>query len=250
MHPRCNSDNKTHTNHHGHHPLPQEQVVAKISNIMKRTILIAAILMACSGPKANFTNGKDIAQTTPGKEKTIKADTITTPQDTLSATARSMESQGMVNIKSVDPTIEKAQKKLKELRPDLSLIIFDATRPMSIQQVMWDVVKGTSKNIYVSNPANGGGMHNYGMAVDISICRVGGDTIPMGAKVDYMGTLSHIDIEPQLVASKRMTKEAHENRQLLREAMAAGGFKPLRTEWWHFNLCTRAEAKKYYKAIK
>ena len=284
MHPRCNSDNKTHTNHHGHHPLPQEQVVAKISNIMKRTILISAILMACSGPKANFTNGKDFAKTIPGKEKTIKADTITTPQDTLSATARSMESQGMVNIKSVDPTIEvslmysrpdnftgqvlyrdlregylhpkaaqalaKAQKRLKELRPDLSLIIFDATRPMSIQQVMWDVVKGTSKNIYVSNPANGGGMHNYGMAVDISICRVGGDTIPMGAKVDYMGTLSHIDIEPQLVASKRMTKEAHENRQLLREAMAAGGFKPLRTEWWHFNLCTRAEAKKYYKAIK
>ena len=75
-------------------------------------------------------------------------------------------------------------------------------------------------------------------------------TIPMGAKVDYKGTLSHIDIEDQLVSSKRMTKEAQANRQLLREAMAAGGFKVLRTEWWHFNLCTRAEAEKYYKVIR
>ena len=140
--------------------------------------------------------------------------------------------------------------RLKELHPELSLIIFDATRPMSIQQKMWNVVKGTSKNIYVSNPANGGGMHNYGMAVDISICRENGDTIPMGALVDHMSSLSHIDHEDVLVRTKRMTEEARANRQLLREVMAVGGFKPLRTEWWHFNLCTRAEAKRNYKVIR
>lgn len=39
---------------------------------------------------------------------------------------------------------------------------------MSIQQKMWNVVKGTKNDIYVSNPAHGGGMHNYGMAVDIT----------------------------------------------------------------------------------
>ncbi len=258
---------------------------------MKRILLATIILIACTSPKADnpkLTKNaepevtKDAVDTNSAKEMADAPETV--QSDTLSATARSMERQGMVNIKSVDPTIEvslmysrpdnftgkvlykelregylhpkaaaalaKAQKRLKELHPEYSLIIFDATRPMSIQQVMWDVVKGTPKNIYVSNPANGGGMHNYGMAVDISICRVGGDTIPMGAKVDYMGTLSHTDIEDQLVASKRMTKEAQANRQLLREAMAAGGFKVLRTEWWHFNLCTRAEAKKYYKVIR
>lgn len=261
---------------------------------MKRLLLATIILMACTSPKADspktgrMTKDMEVKASKTIAESGYAEDKMTqesaTQADTLSATARSMERQGMVNIKSVDPTIEvslmysrpdnftgqvlyedlregylhpkaaealaKAQQRLKELHPEYSLIIFDATRPMSIQQVMWNVVKGTSKNIYVSNPANGGGMHNYGMAVDLSICRVGGDTIPMGAKVDHMGTLSHIDIENQLVASKRITEEAQANRQLLREVMAAGGFKPLRTEWWHFNLCTRAEAKKYYKVIR
>ena len=62
-----------------------------------------------------------------------------------------------------------AQKRLKELYPGYSLIIYDAARPMSVQQKMWNVVKGTSQNIYVSNPARGGGLHNYGLAVDVSI---------------------------------------------------------------------------------
>ena len=37
---------------------------------------------------------------------------------------------------------------------------------------------------------------------------------------------------------------------LLREVMRYAGFKALRTEWWHFNLVSRAVAKKYYKPIK
>lgn len=48
-----------------------------------------------------------------------------------------------------------AQKFLKEIRPDYSLIVYDAARPMSVQQKMWNVVKGTPKYIYVSNPARG-----------------------------------------------------------------------------------------------
>ena len=259
---------------------------------MKNLLIISIILIACSHPRVeqakvpvNDTNTGNTpnaaVQEKPSAESDKKVERDTVP---LSATARSMERQGMVNVQRLDPSIEvslmysrpdnftgrvlyddlregylhpkaaqaliKAQKRLKELRPDLSLIIFDATRPMSIQQKMWDVVKNTPKYFYVSNPARGGGMHNYGMAVDISICKVGGDTIPMGAKVDFMGDLSHIDREAQLVAQHRITAEAKANRELLREAMAAGGFRPLRTEWWHFNLCSRQEAKKLYKVIK
>ena len=258
---------------------------------MKNLLFIALMLIACSHPReeqATVLAAKTEAEADSNAAVQEKPEsprgTITRDTVTLSATARSMERQGMVNVQQLDPTIEvslmysrpdnftgrvlyddlregylhpkaaqalvKAQKRLKELRPDLSLIIFDATRPMSIQQKMWDVVKNTPKYFYVSNPARGGGMHNYGMAVDISICRVGGDTIPMGAKVDFMGDLSHIDHEAQLVAQHRITAEAKANRELLREAMAAGGFSPLRTEWWHFNLCTRQEAKKFYKVIK
>ena len=69
----------------------------------------------------------------------------------------------------------KAQKRLKQLRPELSLKIYDAARPMHIQQKMWNKVKNTSMKIYVSNPAHGGGLHNYGLAVDITLCDAKGE---------------------------------------------------------------------------
>ena len=214
------------------------------------------------------------------------------------AAARSMEQQGLVNLKQVVPSIKvalmyaradnfcnrvlyhdlrdayvlpvcaealrKAQAELKRRCPDLSLCIFDATRPMSVQQTMWDAVKDTPKYFYVSNPTHGGGMHNYGMAVDISICKASWneatwrdgatrciiDTIPMGVKVDYMGIASHIDKESELVSRHLISREALANRRLLREVMRAAGFMPLRTEWWHFNLCTRAWAKKNLKVVR
>lgn len=199
-------------------------------------------------------------------------------------TALSMERQGMVDVTSVDGTIQvslmysradnftggvlyddlrraylhpkaaaalaKAQKELKRLRPDLSLKVYDAARPMSIQQKMWDKVKNTPKYFYVSNPARGGGLHNYGMAVDITLCRLNGDSIPMGTKIDHMGMAAHIDNEETLVKEGRISREALDNRRLLRRVMRHAGFTPLRTEWWHFNYISRATAKKYYKVIK
>ena len=213
------------------------------------------------------------------------AQTHTKTAKTLSKTAQSLAKQGYVNIKDRDKSIQvslmysradnfcgkvlygdlreaylhplaadalvKAQKRLKELRPDLSLKIYDAARPLSIQQRMWDEVKNTDHSFYVSNPANGGGLHNYGLAVDITLCKAAtGDSIPMGTKVDHMSADSHIDREAQLVANHHITPEARKNRELLREVMEYAGFKPLRTEWWHFNLRSRAEAKKYFKVIR
>ncbi len=213
------------------------------------------------------------------------AQTHTQTAKTLSKTAQSLAKQGYVNIKDRDKSIQvslmysradnfcgkvlygdlreaylhplaadalvKAQKRLKQLRPDLSLKIYDAARPMSIQQRMWNEVKNTDHSFYVSNPANGGGLHNYGLAVDITLCKAAtGDSIPMGTKVDHMSADSHIDREAQLVANHHITPEARKNRELLREVMEHAGFKPLRTEWWHFNLRSRAEAKKYFKVIR
>ena len=143
-----------------------------------------------------------------------------------------------------------AQRKLKQLRPDLSLKVYDAARPMRIQQKMWNQVKKTAQRIYVSNPAHGGGLHNYGLAVDITLCNLKGDSIPMGTKVDHLGREAHIDIEAQLVAERKISQQARKNRQLLREVMRSAGFKPLRTEWWHFNFKSRAEVKQKYKVIE
>ncbi|MBP3774730.1 MAG: M15 family metallopeptidase [Bacteroidaceae bacterium] len=205
-------------------------------------------------------------------------------QAQLSPTEQRMADQGLVNIKDIDPTIQvslmysrpdnftkrvlytdlrqafllpktaqalkKAQSLLKKEHPEWSLIIFDATRPMSVQQIMWNIVSGTSKSIYVSNPANGGGLHNYGLAVDISICNEKGDTITMGTKIDYMGKAAHITEEEQLLKEGRLTATAVRNRRLLRKVMTEAGFIALPTEWWHFNLVSRATAKREYKVIR
>ena len=146
--------------------------------------------------------------------------------------------------------LAKAQQLLKAKRPDLSLKIYDAARPMHIQQQMWNVVKGTAQQNYVSNPRNGGGLHNYGMAVDITLCDAAtGDTIPMGTLVDHLGAAAHTDAEADLVRHRVITRQALENRRLLREVMHGAGFTVLRTEWWHFNLITRAEARRTLKPI-
>jgi D-ala-D-ala dipeptidase len=72
----------------------------------------------------------------------------------------------------------------------------------------------------------------------------------MGVKVDHMGIESHIDKEQELVSRGIISREALNNRRLLREVMRAAGFMPLRTEWWHFNLCTREWAKKNLKVVR
>ena len=202
-----------------------------------------------------------------------------------SATAQSMEAQGLIEITTLDSTIQvslmysradnftgkilysdlreaylhpiaakalvQAQKSLRQRRPDLSLKIYDAARPMSIQQKMWNVVAGTKKSIYVSNPKNGGGLHNYGMAVDITLCDVTtGDTLDMGTKIDFLGSYAHIDQESSLVKKGIISVQAKRNRELLRSVMREAGFTPLRSEWWHFNFISRAEARAKYKIIR
>lgn len=136
----------------------------------------------------------------------------------------------------------KAQQLLHEIHPEYNIIIFDAARPMHIQQQMWDRVKGTKQQNYVSNPTRGGGLHNYGLAVDISIVNAQGDTIPMGTVVDHLGKEAHTDYTA-------ISQEALLNRRLLIQVMRKAGFRSLPSEWWHFNLVSRNVAREKYKVI-
>lgn len=222
-----------------------------------RNLLLASCLLACTAQAQNTS---------------------------LSATAQSMERQGLVNIHDVDPSIQvslmysradnfcgevlyddlteaylhpdaakalkEAQQYLKRHYPNLSLKIYDAARPMSIQEHMWEKVKDTKSAPYVSDPTKGGGMHNYGMAVDITLCDEKGDTLDMGTKVDYFGQAAHVDGEKQMVKQKVISPKALKNRKILRKAMLHAGFATLYNEWWHFNLCSLAEAKKNYKLVQ
>lgn len=146
--------------------------------------------------------------------------------------------------------LKRAQQILRRTNPKLTLKVYDAARPMSVQQKMWNTVAGTKKEIYVSNPAHGGGLHNYGMAVDITIADENGDSITMGTRIDNMTATAHIDKEEELVRTQKLTRKAMNNRRLLRRVMTEAGFHTLRSEWWHFNYTSRANAKKYYKVIK
>lgn len=143
--------------------------------------------------------------------------------------------------------VAKAQEELSRVMPGFRLFIKDAARPMSVQRRMFNAVKGTSKANYVANPAKGGGLHNYGLAVDITIADPDGNEVDMGTPVDHLGVEANIDKEVLLVKNGVISENARQNRLLLRRIMKNAGFSTIRTEWWHFNLVSKAKAREKYK---
>lgn len=142
-----------------------------------------------------------------------------------------------------------AQRLLKKEHPDLTLVVYDAARPMSVQRKMWRLVRGTDKVNYVSNPSNGGGLHNYGMAVDVTILDPTGEPLPMGTPFDFFGEEAHTNNEEALLASGKITRKEFDNRRLLRRIMKSAGFRTIPYEWWHFNACSRTEARQSYPVL-
>ena len=152
-------------------------------------------------------------------------------------------------IPAMADKLVKAQKRLKSIRPGLSLLVYDAARPLSVQREMWESVKGTPNISFVANPAKGRGMHNYGAAVDITIMDSTGTPLPMGSKHDYFGPEARIDHEDELVANGLITAQELENRKLLRRVMTESGFITCVSEWWHFNHIPSIRAKEELKII-
>ena len=144
----------------------------------------------------------------------------------------------------------KAYKALKQLRPDLTLVVYDAARPINIQREMWNIVKGTQWDYYVANPAKGGGMHNFGAAVDLSLIDCTGKALDMGTPFDYFGEEANTDNENELVKRGLITPRELQHRLLLRKVMTEAGFRTVKSEWWHFNACSLDEAKQRYQVIE
>ena len=139
------------------------------------------------------------------------------------------------------------QRELKRVNPDMSLIIYDAARPQSAQRRMWEVVKDTPMRRYVAKPHRGG-HHNFGVAVDVGLlCR--GVEVDMGTDFDYFGEAAHIENEAALVRSKLISREAMNNRRLLRRLMRAQGFTTYRREWWHFQQYDINYARRHFKLL-
>lgn len=249
-------------------------------------LLIALFLLACDGRKPKPRPSVD-PQQTEAQEKHHPPDSATLLLDAhpKSPTALRLDSLGLVDVSDMDSSIVvsllyatpdnfvgeilyadlteaylhpeaaealiKARRLLKEQHPHYTLIVYDATRPMSVQQKMWDLVKGTPQSIYVSNSSRGGGLHNYGLAVDLSIfdTRVG-KPLSMGTEIDHFDYQAHITDEAGLVKKGFITPHEKENRELLRRVMRGAGFRTLPSEWWHFNLHSREVAGKKYKLIE
>jgi D-alanyl-D-alanine dipeptidase len=143
----------------------------------------------------------------------------------------------------------KAQKYLKTLHPKHSLLVYDAARPMSVQRKMYKAVQNTRYAAYVANPARTG-LHNYGMAVDLTLCDQYGKPLDMGTPFDFFGSAAGINKEAELIRSGILTKQQVANRELLRKVMTHADFLTIRGEWWHFNAISLTEARKSYKVIE
>ena len=105
-----------------------------------------------------------------------------------------------------------------------SLKVFDCFRPKSYQQRLWDAVPDPD---YVTPPAKGS-MHSRGLAVDLTIVDKNGQDLDMGTEYDYFGEEAHQDYHGH-------STEVVHNRLLLKSVMEKHGFKPIRTEWWHYS---------------
>ena len=151
--------------------------------------------------------------------------------------------------KDVALRLSSVQKALSLAYPGYKLLVYDALRPVSVQQKMWqalDTLAPKERGKYVSNPKNLS-LHNMGAAVDLTIIDSNGKALDMGAGFDDFRPIAYPNLEDSFLRTGQLTPLQVKNRNILRNAMQAQGFRQLPTEWWHYNACSRAEAKKKYK---
>ena len=124
--------------------------------------------------------------------------------------------------KTVAEKIGRVQDKLE--KKGLGLKIWDAYRPLSVQESLWKVVPDER---YVADPKKGSS-HNRGAAVDLTLVTSALVELTMPTPFDDFTEQAHSD-------AANLPSECIENRELLKEVMVSEGFVPLPTEWWHFD---------------
>jgi zinc D-Ala-D-Ala dipeptidase len=106
------------------------------------------------------------------------------------------------------------------------LKIFDAYRPYSVTERLWEPVKDDR---YAADPKKGSG-HNRGIAVDLTIINLQSkEELNMGTGFDNFSDTAHH-------AFKDLPALVLQNRLMLKTIMEKYGFKALDTEWWHYYL--------------
>ncbi|TVQ44096.1 MAG: D-alanyl-D-alanine dipeptidase [Gloeocapsa sp. DLM2.Bin57] len=155
--------------------------------------------------------------------------------------------------------LQNAQNNLQQLYPNWRLHIFDAYRPVAVQQFMVDytfnsclISQGLVKDnltpteieaiyeqvyqiwaIPSTNPLTPP-PHSTGGAVDLTIIDDRGLILDFGSVIDELSPRSHPDY--YLAQQDSSSQEYHQRRELLNEVMCHAGFCRHPGEWWHFCL--------------
>jgi len=152
-----------------------------------------------------------------------------------------------------------AQNYLQQKYPQWKILIFDAYRPVEVQQFMVDYnFRETAKSQGYSLPVLSEEKkaeilaqvyqfwavpshdratpppHSTGAALDITLVDENNQIIEMGSPIDEISPRSY----PNHFANscEPREKQYHQNRELLKEIMVAAGFQQHPNEWWHFCL--------------
>jgi D-alanyl-D-alanine dipeptidase len=124
------------------------------------------------------------------------------------------------------PVAERLARAAARLRPQgLRLRIYDCYRPLAVQREMWRLVP---RRGFVADPARGSN-HNRAAAVDVGLAAADGSEVELPTAFDAFEPRARADARAGVPAAARR------NRDRLRAAMEAEGFRVNRMEWWHFD---------------
>ena len=152
-----------------------------------------------------------------------------------------------------------AQRQLQQQQPTWGILIFDAYRPIAVQQYMVDYTfaqvcqaQGFSPKELDSSQAAAIWQqvyqfwavpsenpetpppHSTGAAVDVTLIDQKGQWLEMGGEIDEISPISHPHYYAEATTPEAQKYDAH--RQLLAEIMRNAGFCRHDCEWWHFSL--------------
>ena len=152
-----------------------------------------------------------------------------------------------------------AQRDLQKQKQGWQLQIFDAYRPISVQQFMVDYtfsqlvaeaglvleeITAEERSHLQSKvlkfwavPSSNPNMpppHSTGAAIDLTLCDADGQTVDMGSDIDEVSPRSFPDHFANCQSLE--AQKAHHHRSLLAEVMMGVGFCQHPNEWWHFSV--------------
>lgn len=143
------------------------------------------------------------------------------------------------------PKLKRAVSLLQKEMPGAMFVVYDASRPIYAQEALRKTVRGTPYSTFVASPGKGG-MHNFGLALDMTIADSSGTPMDMGTEFDSFERCAGSVGEEDALATGRLTQKQVDNRNFYRSIMKRAGWTPLNSEWWHFNAYPSKYVREHY----